>query len=78
MSEQQAGWAAIGGCPNKGLLQQDKPVSVSLSRAMLCVDCDRIFEATRDGRCPLCGSRAVVPVGRWINSMPATRPGIAG
>jgi rRNA maturation endonuclease Nob1 len=68
MSEQQTIWAPAGanvGAKNFSPLQ----ASIALSRAMICVDCDRIFEATRDGRCPLCGSSAAVPIGRWLPSM---------
>ena len=70
MSEQQTEWRGVGATGRSPV--RGSPASVALSRAMLCVDCDRIFEATRDGRCPLCGSAAVAPVGRWVAPMPQT------
>jgi rubrerythrin len=70
MSETMAAWVS-GGRRIAEPGKDDIPVAIALRRAMICVDCDRIFEATRDGRCPLCGSAAAVPVGRWL-------PGLAG
>lgn len=46
--------------PHKG------PESVSLSRAVLCNDCDEITAAT-NGHCPICGSTALVSLAKILN-----------
>lgn len=42
--------------------------TLPLSRAVLCMDCELIRHAGRDGgRCP-CGSDSAIPLGRCIES----------
>lgn len=43
------------------------PAVVPLNRAMLCLDCDSIFEARGPGVCPACASAAAWPLGRALN-----------
>lgn len=41
--------------------------SIQLDRAVLCGNCDSIFEAERDQRCPACGSEQGMSLGRALN-----------
>ena len=36
------------------------------SRNWVCLDCDEVFSPPYHGRCPVCNSAAIYPVGRWI------------
>lgn len=40
---------------------------MKLSNAMLCLDCDDVCNVT-DANCPGCGSAAMFPLAKWINS----------
>lgn len=46
--------------------QRFKP-TIRLDRAMLCLDCESIFEAEGPQRCPACGSDAAWSLGRALN-----------
>lgn len=48
------------------LFQQMRP-TIPLERALLCLDCESIFEAEGDQKCPACGSSAAWPIGRALN-----------
>ncbi len=44
---------------------------IQLERAMFCTQCEIISDlvihkASAGGRCPLCGSRSILPLSRWI------------
>ena len=39
---------------------------VKLNEAKLCVDCDAVFSRRRSNDCPICGSTAVMPLGRCV------------
>lgn len=41
---------------------------VKLEQADICIDCESIFNASRQTACPGCGSKAVYPVARWLQS----------
>jgi len=40
-------------------------VSIPLNRAVLCLDCDRISEISRE--CPTCGSQVRAPLSTWLD-----------
>lgn len=40
---------------------------VRLDRAMLCLDCESIFEASGPPKCPACGSHVAWAMGRALN-----------
>lgn len=40
-----------------------------LCAALICLDCDEVFsdgDCAVKGQCPVCGSRAVCPLWRWV------------
>jgi len=37
-----------------------------LSKTMICLDCDEVFDAGEHGRCPRCGSEATAPLSFWV------------
>lgn len=39
---------------------------IHLSEAMLCVNCDTIFDQTEGRSCPACTSRQAVPAERYL------------
>lgn len=41
--------------------------TIPADRALLCMDCDSIFEATGTQRCPACGSTIAWTIGRSLN-----------
>ncbi len=41
--------------------------SIHVDRALLCLDCESIFEASGDQSCPSCGSRVAWAIGRALN-----------
>ena len=48
-----------------------KDAPLTLSTAMVCVDCEHIYSAYNpNGTCPKCGSEAVMPISRWIPARP--------
>jgi len=43
---------------------------IQLKKAKICLDCDSIFEASKDRRhCPICGSRQHVYLAYWIKPL---------
>lgn len=40
---------------------------IPADRALLCLDCESIFEAAGDQRCPACGSSEAWAIGRALN-----------
>lgn len=42
---------------------------MQLKRSMVCLDCEELFDRSRLGRCPACGSAAICPLSRWVKSM---------
>jgi len=38
------------------------------NRQMICLDCDEVF--SYGTACPVCASRQVYPIGRWIRPRP--------
>jgi hypothetical protein len=41
--------------------------TIPMDRALLCIDCEAIFEATGSQTCPSCGSAAAWAIGRALN-----------
>lgn len=42
---------------------------MKLSKSILCIDCDNVFEAGQRGlenTCPVCGSTSTMPLTRWV------------
>lgn len=48
------------------LFQQMRP-TIPADRALLCLDCESIFEALGDQSCPSCGSRVAWSLGKCLN-----------
>ncbi|MBW2052729.1 MAG: hypothetical protein JRI85_10905 [Deltaproteobacteria bacterium] len=44
------------------------------SRAMICLDCDRIVDVETEA-CPYCCSRAVWPLANWLETIDITEDG---
>jgi len=40
------------------------------SRSYVCLDCDEVFSPPYRSRCPVCGSSAIYPLGKWIAGIP--------
>lgn len=40
---------------------------IALSRAVLCLDDELLYDGTQSEHCPHCGSRQTVPIARWLN-----------
>lgn len=40
--------------------------AIPADRALLCMDCDSLFEAVESQTCPACGSRQAVALGRVL------------
>lgn len=40
---------------------------IPLARAMLCLDCDVLYDANAGRRCPACHSPYVMPIATWLN-----------
>jgi rubrerythrin len=38
-----------------------------MDRALLCLDCDSVFEAESEQKCPACGSTIAWAIGRALN-----------
>jgi hypothetical protein len=53
-------------------MEQFRP-TIPVDRALLCMDCESIFEAVGDQRCPSCGSTVAWSVGRSLNRPVAAR-----
>jgi len=67
--ETQSGYGLeVAGCHAWGVAA---PRFFRVQKAMLCLDCDTVFEVGGPGRCPACGSTAVAPVSRWLDHDPA-------
>lgn len=49
---------------------------MKLARALLCVECDEIFEAAGPNNCPACGCGVAYPVERAINRAERTIPAL--
>lgn len=47
--------------------------SIPLSRAMLCLDCESIFEAEGMQKCPACGSSTAWAIGRALSRTSSAR-----
>jgi hypothetical protein len=47
------------------VLRQVRP-SIPLERALLCLDCDAVFEMGRGACCPACGSSTTWTLGRLL------------
>ncbi len=47
---------------------------MKLGSLSLCLDCEEVYEATRHGQCPVCGSRASYPIYRWLRPRLAKAP----
>ena len=41
--------------------------TIPMDRALLCLDCDSIFEAEGTQKCPACGSTIAWAIGRALN-----------
>ena len=41
--------------------------TIPVDRALLCADCDSIFEAEGTQTCPACGSTIALAIGRTLN-----------
>lgn len=39
---------------------------IHLSEAMLCTNCDTLFDQTEGASCPACTSRHAIPAGRFL------------
>jgi hypothetical protein len=48
------------------LFQSLRP-TIPMDRALLCVDCESIFEAEGSQTCPSCGSSMALAIGRALN-----------
>ena len=48
------------------LFQNLRP-TIPMDRALLCVDCESIFEAEGTQTCPSCGSSMALAIGRALN-----------
>jgi hypothetical protein len=48
------------------VLRQVRP-SIPLERALLCLDCDAVFEMGRGASCPACGSSTTWTLGRLLD-----------
>ena len=44
--------------------------AIKMDRALLCLDCESIFEAEGAQRCPSCGSEVAWSLGRALNRLP--------
>ena len=42
-------------------------VIIPLQDAKFCVQCEVIFNITKDGNCPVCGSTSTILLEKWIN-----------
>jgi len=42
------------------------PDRVKLGRALICLDCETIYDQDEGLYCPQCASRITWPVGKWI------------
>jgi hypothetical protein len=51
-------------------LQRMFRAAIPLDRALLCLDCDTLFEAEGNQRCPSCGSSHGWAAGRALNRDP--------
>ena len=51
--------------------------TIPMDRALLCLDCEGIFEATGKQVCPSCGSSAAWAMGRALNRSPGERVEVA-
>ena len=49
---------------------------MKLQRALLCVECDEVFEASGTGTCSSCGSRVSYPLERAVNRAAVTIPNL--
>jgi hypothetical protein len=47
---------------------------MKLARALLCVECDEVFEASGSGTCTSCGCSVSYPVERAVNRAAPTIP----
>jgi hypothetical protein len=45
--------------------------TIPMDRALLCLDCESIFEAEGTQKCPSCGSSMAWAIGRALNRPPA-------
>lgn len=45
--------------------------AIPLSDAVVCVDCEMISDS-ENGCCQVCGSKAVLPLPKWIGTLGAT------
>lgn len=52
-------------------------VTVPLDRAMLCLDCESIYEAKGPCKCPACGGSAAWAVGRALNRTSEAKAGVS-
>lgn len=43
-----------------------------ISRQMVCINCDEVFDY--GSACPVCASRQVYPIGRWVRHLPEVEP----
>lgn len=51
------------------------PVAVHLSRAVICVNCEKIFDGKGRNACPACGSRSVARLEPWFISLDNIKAG---
>jgi hypothetical protein len=51
--------------------------TIPMDRALLCLDCDSIFEAEGTQKCPACGSTIAWAIGRALNRPPDAVNGAA-
>jgi rRNA maturation endonuclease Nob1 len=42
---------------------------MKVSKSMVCIDCDTVFEFGTSSRCPGCGSTAIMPLQRCVISL---------
>jgi DNA-directed RNA polymerase subunit RPC12/RpoP len=39
------------------------------AKSYVCANCDELFERAPKGVCPVCGSQAIYPLGRWTGGI---------
>jgi len=44
------------------------------AKSYVCANCDELFERAPRGVCPVCGSQAIYPLGRWTGGLVTGEP----
>ncbi|MCP3923024.1 MAG: hypothetical protein GY714_10600 [Desulfobacterales bacterium] len=47
-------------------MKYQSPKIIHISKALLCINCDHIFEGSLNKQCPVCASRSVQLVNNWL------------